>query len=86
MPVIEPENREKGWFNVSTTWEPYRLEGKKTMGCETAEQLGWEPPEVIIYPTGGGTGLIGMWKAFTEMSQLGWIGWARPRHLLARVR
>lgn len=62
-----------GWFDVSTLKEPYRLEGKKTMGYELAEQFGWELPDVIIYPTGGGTGLIGMWKAFGEMAELGWI-------------
>ncbi len=64
---------EHGWFDVSTLKEPYRLEGKKTMGYELAEQFGWELPDVIIYPTGGGTGLIGMWKAFGEMAELGWI-------------
>src|SRR6266436_3065741 len=69
----------EGWFDVSTLKEPYRIEGKKTMGYELAEQLGWELPDVIIYPTGGGTGLIGMWKAFDEMEQLGWIGQNRPR-------
>ncbi|QHT68742.1 threonine synthase [Rhodocytophaga rosea] len=68
-----------GWFDVSTTKEPYRIEGKKTLGYEIAEQLHWELPDVIIYPTGGGTGLIGMWKAFDEMEQLGWIGPERPR-------
>ncbi|MDO1450940.1 threonine synthase [Rhodocytophaga aerolata] len=68
-----------GWFDVSTTKEPYRIEGKKTLGYEIAEQLGWILPEVIVYPTGGGTGLIGMWKAFDEMEQLGWIGSQRPR-------
>ena len=68
-----------GWFNVSTLREPYRIEGKKTMGYELAEQLGWELPDVIIYPTGGGTGLIGMWKAFDEMEQMGLIGPERPR-------
>lgn len=62
-----------GWFDVSTLKEPYRLEGKKTMGLELAEQLGWRLPDVILYPTGGGTGLIGMWKAFQELSELGWI-------------
>jgi threonine synthase len=67
------------WFDVSTTKEPYRIEGKKTLGYEIAEQLGWILPDVIVYPTGGGTGLIGMWKAFDEMEQLGWIGSARPR-------
>ncbi|MBI3960744.1 MAG: threonine synthase [Chloroflexi bacterium] len=68
-----------GWFDVSTLKEPYRLEGKKTMGYELAEQMGWQLPDVIIYPTGGGTGLIGMWKAFDEMEQMGLIGAQRPR-------
>lgn len=68
-----------GWFQVSTLKEPYRLEGKKTMGYEIAEQFNWHLPDVILYPTGGGTGLIGMWKAFDEMEQLGWIGNNRPR-------
>jgi threonine synthase len=69
----------EGWFDVSTLKEPYRIEGKKTMGYELAEQFDWELPDVIIYPTGGGTGLIGMWKAFDEMEQMGWIGSPRPR-------
>ena len=69
----------EGWFDVSTLKEPYRVEGKKTLGYEVAEQLNWELPEVIIYPTGGGTGLIGMWKAFDEMERMGWIGSRRPR-------
>ncbi len=68
-----------GWFSVSTLREPYRLEGKKTMGYELAEQLGWSLPDVILYPTGGGTGLIGMWKAFQEMEEMGLIGPERPR-------
>jgi threonine synthase len=68
-----------GWFQVSTLKEPYRLEGKKTMGYEIAEQFNWQLPDVIFYPTGGGTGLIGMWKAFDEMEQLGWINSKRPR-------
>lgn len=68
-----------GWFDMSTLREPYRLEGKKTMGYELAEQLGWRLPDVIIYPTGGGTGLVGMWKAFDELEQLGLIGSQRPR-------
>lgn len=68
-----------GWFDLSTLKEPYRIEGKKTMGLELAEQLGWELPDVIFYPTGGGTGLIGMWKAFAELEALGWIGAKRPR-------
>ncbi len=67
------------WFNMSTLKEPYRLEGKKTMGYELAEQLNWELPDVILYPTGGGTGLIGFWKAFNELESLGWIGSKRPR-------
>src|SRR2546430_6409299 len=69
----------EGWFDVSTLKEPYRIEGKKTMGYELAEQFDWELPDVIIYPTGGGTGLIGMWKAFDEMEQMGWVGKKRPR-------
>jgi threonine synthase len=68
-----------GWFQVSTLKEPYRLEGKKTMGYEIAEQFNWQLPDVILYPTGGGTGLIGIWKAFDEMEQLGWIDSKRPR-------
>src|SRR5205809_2889200 len=69
----------EGWFDVSTLKEPYRIEGKKTMGYELAEQFDWRLPDVILYPTGGGTGLIGMWKAFDEMEQMGWIGSKRPR-------
>jgi threonine synthase len=69
----------EGWFDVSTLKEPYRIEGKKTMGYELAEQFNWELPDVILYPTGGGTGLVGMWKAFDEMEQMGWIGSKRPR-------
>ena len=68
-----------GRFDISTLKEPYRIEGKKTMGYEVAEQMGWRLPDVIIYPTGGGTGLVGMWKAFDEMEALGWIGPERPR-------
>lgn len=71
--------REHGWFDLSTLKEPYRVEGKKTMGYEVAEQLGWRLPDVIVYPTGGGTGLVGMWKAFDEMERMGWIGPERPR-------
>ena len=71
--------RAEGWFDVSTFKEPYRVEGKKTLGYELAEQLKWELPDVIVYPTGGGTGLIGMWKAFEEMERMGWIGSKRPR-------
>src|SRR5437868_841397 len=68
-----------GWFDMSTLKEPYRVEGKKTLGYELAEQCEWQLPDVILYPTGGGTGLIGMWKAFNEMEALGWIGGKRPR-------
>jgi threonine synthase len=67
------------WFDISTLKEPFRVEGKKTMGYELAEQLGWEYPDAVFYPTGGGVGLIGMWKAFEEMEQLGWVKGKRPR-------
>src|SRR5258706_6570491 len=71
---VVAEGRESaGWFDMSTLKEPYRIEGKKTMGFELAEQLDWKLPDVIFYPTGGGTGLIGMWKAFDELAQLGWL-------------
>jgi threonine synthase len=76
--VGERKSRE-GWFDVSTLKEPYRIEGKKTMGYELAEQFEWELPDVVLYPTGGGTGMIGMWKAFGEMESLGWVGPRRPR-------
>ncbi len=69
----------EGYFDVSTLREPYRVEGKKTLAYEVVEQMGWRVPDALIYPTGGGTGLIGMWKAFDEMQELGWIGAARPR-------
>jgi threonine synthase len=77
--IIAERKAAEGWFDLSTLKEPYRLEGKKTMGYEVAEQLNWTLPDVIIYPTGGGTGLIGMWKAFEEMEELGWIPSQRPR-------
>ena len=77
--IIAERKNQEGWFDISTLKEPYRVEGKKTMGYELAEQLNWELPDVIIYPTGGGTGIIGMWKAFDEMEQLGWIGSHRPK-------
>jgi threonine synthase len=69
----------EGWFDVSTLKEPYRVEGKKTLGYELAEQTSWELPDVVVYPTGGGTGLVGMWKAFAEMEAMGWVGSRRPR-------
>jgi threonine synthase len=68
-----------GWFDLSTLKEPYRIEGKKTMGLELAEQMGWQVPDLIFYPTGGGTGLIGMWKAFQELEAIGWLGQKKPR-------
>jgi len=76
---IARRKTKEGWFDVSTLKEPYRVEGKKTLGYELAEQFNWELPDLILYPTGGGTGLIGMWKAFDEMQALGWIGRKRPR-------
>ena len=77
---------ENGWFDVSTLKEPYRIEGKKTMGYELAEDFAWSLPDVIIYPTGGGTGLIGMWKAFSEMETLSWIGAKRPRMVVVQAK
>jgi len=75
----------EGWFDVTTLKEPYRIEGKKTMGYEVAEQMGWELPDAILYPTGGGVGLIGMWKAFDEMQALGWIGDRRPKMIAVQA-
>ena len=72
--IVAERGPREGWFDISTLKEPYRIEGKKTMGYELAEQLGWELPDAIFYPTGGGVGMIGMWKAFEEMEALGWIG------------
>lgn len=77
--IVADGEEPMGWFNLSTLKEPYRIEGKKTMGLELVEQLGWDVPDVIFYPTGGGTGLIGMWKAFDELEQIGFIGSKRPR-------
>ena len=77
--IVGEGKQATGWFDCSTLKEPYRIEGKKTMGLELAEQLGWTLPDVIFYPTGGGTGLIGMWKAFAELEAIGWIGPERPR-------
>ena len=77
--LMMSETLDESWFNLSTLKEPYRVEGKKTMGYELAEQLDWKLPDVILYPTGGGTGLIGMWKAFDEMEKLGWIDGERPK-------
>jgi threonine synthase len=77
--IVMQGHAKVGWFDTSTLKEPYRIEGKKTMGLELAEQLGWELPDVVLYPTGGGTGLIGMWKAFAELEAIGFIGKKRPR-------
>jgi threonine synthase len=75
----------EGWFDISTLKEPYRIEGKKTMGYEVAEQMDWELPDAIFYPTGGGVGMIGMWKAFAEMEKLGWIGGRRPKMIAVQA-
>jgi threonine synthase len=77
--IVTDRKKLEGWFDISTLKEPFRVEGKKTMGYELAEQLGWKLPDAIFYPTGGGVGLIGMWKAFDEMQCLGWIGPERPK-------
>jgi len=82
--VAERKDRE-GWFDMSTLKEPYRVEGKKTMGYEVAEQFNWELPGAIFYPTGGGVGMIGMWKAFDELEQLGWIGTRRPKMIAVQA-
>jgi len=84
--LVDEKLAEEGWFNMSTLKEPYRIEGKKTMGYEIAEQLDWVLPDVLIYPTGGGTGLIGIWKAFEEMENLGWIGAKRPRMIAVQAQ
>jgi len=83
--MLAEKKDKEGWFDVSTLKEPFRVEGKKTMGYEVAEQLGWRLPQGIIYPTGGGVGLIGMWKAFDEMQQLGWIGSERPQMIAVQA-
>ena len=83
--LVSEGEKEVGWFNCSTLREPYRIEGKKTMGIELAEQFGWELPDVIFYPTGGGTGIIGMWKAFSELEAIGWIGSKRPRMVVVQA-
>jgi threonine synthase len=83
--IAAEQGKPKGWYDVSTLKEPYRIEGKKTMGYEVAEQLGWTLPDWIIYPTGGGTGMVGMWKAFAEMSALGWID-AKKRPKMVTVQ
>lgn len=82
--IVRENSEARGWFDVSTLKEPYRAEGKKTMGIEIAEQLGWRVPDAIIYPTGGGTGIVGMWKAFDELEQLGFIGSKRPKMVVVQ--
>ncbi len=83
--LVAERSASEGWFDVSTLKEPYRIEGKKTMGYELAEQLGWELPDAIFYPTGGGVGMIGMWKAFGELEALGWIGKQRPKMIAVQA-
>ncbi|MDE3198315.1 MAG: threonine synthase, partial [Acidobacteriota bacterium] len=83
--IVAERKQAEGWFEISTLKEPYRIEGKKTMGYEVAEQLGWELPDAIFYPTGGGVGMIGMWKAFEEMEALGWIGPKRPKMIAVQA-
>jgi threonine synthase len=83
--IVGERKQAEGWFDISTLKEPFRVEGKKTMGYEVAEQMGWKLPDAIIYPTGGGVGLLGMWKAFEEMEQLGWIGSKRPKMVCAQA-
>lgn len=83
--IVAERRAAEGWFEVSTLKEPYRIEGKKTMGIELAEQLGWRVPDAIFYPTGGGVGLIGMWKAFAELGEMGWIGAERPKMIAVQA-
>jgi threonine synthase len=83
--IVAERGPAEGWFDVGTLKEPYRIEGKKTMGYEVAEQLDWELPDAIFHPTGGGVGLIGMWKAFEEMEKLGWIGGRRPKMIAVQA-
>jgi threonine synthase len=83
--IVNERRQAEGWFDISTLKEPFRVEGKKTMGYEVAEQLNWKLPDAIFYPTGGGVGLIGMWKAFDEMEELGWIGKARPKMITVQA-
>lgn len=83
--LVAEQGPREGWFDLSTLKEPYRIEGKKTMGYELAEQLGWKLPDAILYPTGGGVGMIGMWKAFAEMEALGWIGSKRPKMIAVQA-
>ena len=83
--IVAERKETEGWFDVSTLKEPYRVEGKKTMGLEIAEQFNWELPDVIVYPTGGGTGIVGMWKVFQELEAIGWIDEKRPRMIAVQA-
>ncbi|MEZ2345664.1 threonine synthase [Terriglobus sp. RCC_193] len=83
--IVAARKETEGWFDVSTLKEPFRVEGKKTMGYELVEQLGWEYPDAVFYPTGGGVGLIGMWKAFLEMEELGWVSGKRPKMIACQA-
>jgi threonine synthase len=83
--IVAERRQQEGWFEISTLKEPYRIEGKKTMGYEVAEQLGWELPDAIFYPAGGGVGLIGMWKAFAELEAIGWLGSHRPKMIAVQA-
>lgn len=83
--IVNERKQDEGWFDISSLKEPFRVEGKKTMGYELSEQLGWKLPDAIFYPTGGGVGLIGMWKAFAEMESLGWIGAERPKMIAVQA-
>lgn len=83
--MVAERKQAEGWFDVSTLKEPFRVEGKKTMGYELVEQLGWEYPDAVFYPTGGGVGLIGMWKAFEEMEELGWVKGKRPKMIVVQA-
>ena len=84
--MVAERKEAEGWFDISTLKEPFRIEGKKTMGYELVEQLGWEYPDAVFYPTGGGVGLIGMWKAFEELEQLGWVkAGKRPRMIAVQA-
>ena len=83
--IVRDNAAKFGWFDLSTLKEPYRAEGKKTLGLELAEQLGWRLPDVVIYPAGGGTGLVGMWKAFAELEEMGWIGSKRPKMVVVQA-
>jgi threonine synthase len=81
--MVQERKQQEGWFDISTLKEPFRVEGKKTMGYELVEQLGWEYPDAVFYPTGGGVGLIGMWKAFEEMEELGWVRMGKRPKMIA---